>query len=216
MSYINDALKKAQEEKDSRYSRYGHIINSSVWGAAGSRRNLRITAVLIGILIILSSAGAYTYYSRHDAVGEKTAGKTAPARTPAIIRPAADTSALYQRALERQRGGNLPGAEHDYRRIMELNPSHAEALNNLGVILIMQNRNDEAWRVLSEAVRANPSYADPHYNLACLHARSGRIGESLECLAAALRLNPEVRQWAEEDRDLEGLRQIPEFKKVIE
>ncbi|HPL63490.1 MAG: tetratricopeptide repeat protein [Syntrophales bacterium] len=215
MSYINDALKKAQEEKDSRYSRYGYIINSSVWGAAGSRRNLRITAVLICTLIILSSAGAYTYYSLQDAGGEKPAGKTAAASTTQAVRPPADLSALYQRALERQRSGDFSGAEHDYRRIMELNPSHSEAFNNLGVILIMQNRNDEAFRVLAEAVRGNPFYADPHYNMACLHARSGRMSESLQCLATAVRLNPDAAKWAKDDRDLEGLRQMPEFKKVI-
>ena len=44
-------------------------------------------------------------------------------------------------------------------------PNYAEAHNNLGVALLMQNRRDEAIRCFREALRIKPDYVSPQRNL---------------------------------------------------
>ena len=56
MSYINEALKKAQRDRDSRYERFGGIIASSPAGTKKSgKRKLAIGSAIA--LIILIPAG---------------------------------------------------------------------------------------------------------------------------------------------------------------
>ncbi len=55
MSYINDALKKVQKEKDSLYQRYGNIISDPVYHRTGRGKRWMITgSVIVLILLALS------------------------------------------------------------------------------------------------------------------------------------------------------------------
>ena len=53
MSYINDALKKVQKEKDSLYQHYGNIISDPVYHRTGRGKRWMITAGVI-VLILLA------------------------------------------------------------------------------------------------------------------------------------------------------------------
>jgi hypothetical protein len=57
--------------------------------------------------------------------------------------------------------------------------------------------------------------AFPIYNLACLHAGGGRREEALALLAEALRLNPHLVEWSRKDRDLDPLREEPEYAALV-
>jgi hypothetical protein len=53
-----------------------------------------------------------------------------------------------------------------FRRALALAPAHAQALNNLGLALLSENRTAEAIEVLRTAVAASPDWAEAHWNLA--------------------------------------------------
>lgn len=57
MSYINDALRKAQQEKDSRYSRYGGVIS----GLPGPRSHKRRTLLAVAASVTLMLAALFVW-----------------------------------------------------------------------------------------------------------------------------------------------------------
>jgi tetratricopeptide (TPR) repeat protein len=50
------------------------------------------------------------------------------------------------------------------------------------------------------------------YNLACYHALAGDVDQALALLKDALRLDPTLREWSEEDADLDALRDDPRYQ----
>ncbi len=221
MSHIHDALKRAQKEKDSLYKSYGGIISES--GLAGKRRRHRYAIVFSVIFLALAVLGLLGY--NIPWIMEAKSGREA---NPAAvvqdtgIRPAAkaeqklqgrkDIESLYAEALTVQRDGFLDRAEGLYREILEIDPDYAFAANNLGVIYLTRRETASARESFERAIELKADYVDPYYNLACLYTCGGDRVKGLEYLKEALRLNNDVKNWAKDDRDLEGLRDLTEFR----
>jgi len=55
--------------------------------------------------------------------------------------------------------------EKKYREAIQLNPNSALAHNNLGVVLYLLNRYEEAEEEFREALRLKPNLDDAHDNL---------------------------------------------------
>lgn len=92
-----------------------------------------------------------------------------------------------EQALTHQQRGLLTEAEQLYRRILDAQPRHPEANHNLGVLLLEQNRTEDALRHLKAALDADPrdgqtwvSYVD-----GLIHA--GRYREAREVLSLGRR-----------------------------
>ncbi len=90
-------------------------------------------------------------------------------------------------ALAHQAGGRLKEAEQLYRKVLAARPRHPEANHNLGVLLLEQNRMQEALQHLKTALDAEPrdgqtwvSYID-----ALIHA--GQYHEARNVLATGRR-----------------------------
>ena len=128
--------------------------------------------------------------------------------------PAQDADILFQAGLRRQQAGSLEEAEALYRRAIEANPKNLNALNNLGVLFLSQRRDKEAIDIFTRLIDVKGDWADPYYNLACLYSRQGDIPKSLWYLKVALWMNKELREWAQNDSDLEPLRSKPEYQKI--
>ena len=77
-----------------------------------------------------------------------------------------------------------------YQQVLELDPNHVEALNNLGVALHAQGKIDEAMACLRRAVTLKPDYADAHSNLGNALKEQGKLDEAVACYRQALELNP--------------------------
>ncbi|RZB30265.1 MAG: hypothetical protein SRB1_02545 [Desulfobacteraceae bacterium Eth-SRB1] len=255
MSYINDALKKVQKEKDSLYRHYGNIISDPVYRRTRHGKKWMITAGVI-VLILLAlpifillryNAFSGTGNSSMDVIQEKEKDEHRTSNierpTPAVLapgrgrsnvqhspcsRPVAagrilnekekleDVKNLYSKALNYQQNGNPAMAEKVYRKILVRDPGFVMGLNNLGVICMDRKRNKEAADMFSKAIDLKADYVDPYYNLACLYSMSGNISKSLYYLKMAVSINNSVKNWAKNDKDLEGLRRSETYKKIME
>ncbi|MEX2487979.1 MAG: tetratricopeptide repeat protein [Pseudomonadales bacterium] len=71
-----------------------------------------------------------------------------------------NTNLLYVRAMMAQKFGHLDILERDLRRIIELDPDHADALNALGYTLTDQtDRHEEALALIERAIEIRPNEA---------------------------------------------------------
>ncbi|MFL5928773.1 MAG: TPR end-of-group domain-containing protein [Gaiellaceae bacterium] len=66
-----------------------------------------------------------------------------------------------------------------------------------------------------EVLATDPPFAALYYNFACAACLAGRPEEALDHLRRGLELNGELREWAKEDSDLEGLRGDSRFQALV-
>ena len=74
-------------------------------------------------------------------------------RTPAAGDPA---SQLFAEAVRHERENKLDDATRAYKRVLALKPDHAEASNNLGVVLLAQGKLSEASQCFAQALTQIP------------------------------------------------------------
>jgi tetratricopeptide (TPR) repeat protein len=89
--------------------------------------------------------------------------------------------------------GDTPTAIDAYRKAIEQrHGNYARALNNLGVLLIRQERWDEALEALSSALRQeNFRYGEASYNLGRVHAAQGNAKLAISEWTRALLSQPD-------------------------
>ncbi|MCX7701162.1 MAG: DUF6165 family protein [Gemmataceae bacterium] len=91
---------------------------------------------------------------------------------------------------QHQRAGNLPVAEEIYRRVVEVQPDHPEALYLLGTVCQRQGKLDDAAQYLLMAVSARPDYAEAHNNLGVVMVLMGRRLDAIHHFRHVVRLRP--------------------------
>jgi len=240
MSYINEALRKVQKEKESRYVAYKHIVSADGKKLEQPKRWLSIIGISIvffwaaGIIVLLywSEDKKMPVIQRISAPPMVTSAVVAehkpdnntkveltPQKTTAQVRIKQETDeskAIFAQALDRQRKGKLEGAKILYRKVVKIDQYNLQAFNNLGVIYMGEKKYKRAIMRFHDAIKIKPDYPDAHYNLACLYAQKNDVPQSLFYLKNAIEFNPEVRKWAKNDGDLKALANLPEFKKLLE
>jgi len=211
MSYIHEALQKAQKEKDAKHPKYQKLFFTP-------KRKPGIVAVRpawwISFAFILL---AFALYSWLDSSGKKT--ESNPENPGPNENPRSETVVnaedLYDKARRLHGIGRLKDARRLYQKALALDQGHFSALNNLGVIYIQEGNYSEARKSLENAVQLKPEYVDPYYNLACLYALKGELKKSLGHLKTAVSLDKSVGGWARRDTDLQNLRGEPGFEEII-
>ena len=255
MSNIDNALKKAQEEKDNLSKGYGRIAPATTRRSNTGRKAswiiipavVLISLAVIGFLLFGNSEpdGEESAIPRKNVVLEKTpalqqkkAISTGVAAVPLTdsdkkrvppspmagnadnVKRGVDTipgvDNLYRKALRYQQEGRLDKAGEGYRKVLNIEPEHLFALNNLGVIYMSQRGNKKAEVMFKRAISLKGDYANPYYNLACLYSQKGNIPGSLDYLKKAARINNDVKNWVKDDRDLRNVRESADFRKVFE
>lgn len=68
---------------------------------------------------------------------------------------------------------------------------------------------------LGALVAASPQYPMLFFNLACCESRSGRTREALDHLRQAVEMSEEFRRSAEDDPDLDPIRDEPAFRQLV-
>lgn len=96
---------------------------------------------------------------------------------------------LYARGVSHERQGNWKEAEADFRKALELNPSHPQVLNYLGYSLVEKRENlDEALELIEQAVAASPNSGYIIDSLGWALYRLGRYEEAVPHMEKAVEL----------------------------
>lgn len=229
MSYITTALKRAHKANDERYLPYRELISTRPQRRVRGKKRLILGFTLASLVLLASTAfSLIVYFGQEEAANQEGSLHMASTvhrakvdmagRQPDRLAPAnagQDTEILFQAGLRMQQSENLAEAEALYRRAVEADPKNLSALNNLGVICMAQKRDKEAIDIFTRLIDIKGDWADPYYNLACLYSRQGDAPKSIWHLRVALWMNKELKGWAKNDSDLEPLRSMPAYQKIV-
>lgn len=230
MSYINEALKKAQKNKDA-----GHIDYMRTIGKAGGterffgKRFIYIPVIIIFIFLVLLYIKIGDPFGRKPESLRKTAEavkatesskknknlpvigkKSSPVKKAAEI----DTSkaditsqkeALYKQAVSLFEKGKFQEAKGIYTKILLQYPGHINSLNDMGVLSMKQGEYKDAISYLEKAVKLKPDYVTPYYNLACAYSLLNDPDKGMDYLLKAITIDKKVKDWAREDPDLRNI-----------
>ncbi len=97
---------------------------------------------------------------------------------------------LFREGLELMANGDHPQAEDAFRRVLQLDPDHAEAHANLGLLFDGKRQFDEAEACYRRALELNPRLVQTCINLGALLATRRRDAEAEETYRRALTLVP--------------------------
>lgn len=100
----------------------------------------------------------------------------------------------FAAALAAHQAGRSAEAEAGYRAVLDREPGHPHANNNLGILLRSARRWDDAIACYRRAIVALPEDAGVRGNLGCLLSDLGRPKEGVAMLAAALALRPDYAE----------------------
>jgi len=102
-----------------------------------------------------------------------------------------ESEAWFQKSLAlEETGAPVEQVIDSYRKVLELNPSAAGALVNLGTIHYRLRHFDEAERYYRDAIAADSGYALAEFNLGNLYDEQCRTDEAFHHYKRSLSLNP--------------------------
>jgi tetratricopeptide (TPR) repeat protein len=102
-----------------------------------------------------------------------------------------DASAHYYLGAAYARANEYDLAVHEFLTVVNLQPSHAKAFNDLGVTYMAQGKQFEALLALRAATQADPSYAKAHANLGRLYLTAHSPYSAANALKQAVQLDPQ-------------------------
>ena len=227
MSYIHEALKKAQKEKDGRHHAYegvastprkklGFFSGKALWLAP-----LALVSLAFGVRLLLRSGdtGVAVVEPAKPVVGKETTVPTTAESVRPEVGPRPEKVAgpeiWYEKARTFHKQGRLQAAKRLYEKTLSIDPGRIDALNNLGVLQLQEGNYPAARTSFMEAIRIQPDYVDAHYNMACLNALGGEASQGLFHLRKAVGVDPAVKDWARSDADLDNLRGLAEFAEIV-
>lgn len=98
----------------------------------------------------------------------------------------------FSRAISRERAGDWPGAEEDFRLALRLQPNQANVLNYLGYSLVDRGENlDEALGMIQRAMELRPNDGLITDSLAWAYFQLGRYQDALDPMQKAVLLRPD-------------------------
>jgi tetratricopeptide (TPR) repeat protein len=112
-------------------------------------------------------------------------GKPSPKEKTAAAQNAVQTALGYCQA------GLFTEAVAVYRQILQTDPSHLEALINLGILCQQLGNSDAAEGWLHKATVVSPNCAEAHFNLGTVFGIQGKISEAMDSYHRALTVKPD-------------------------
>jgi protein O-GlcNAc transferase len=127
-------------------------------------------------------------------IKSKLAAKAPDAAIPTTdpaLREVRQPQSVKEQGDEHLRAGRYTDAEGFYRQVMESDAHYPAAVINLGFVVKMQGRTDEAREVLERAVRIAGDDPDSHYLLASILETTGPRDAEISHLQKAIDLRPD-------------------------
>jgi serine/threonine protein kinase/Tfp pilus assembly protein PilF len=103
-----------------------------------------------------------------------------------------------------------------YPRYLLKHPTDGRAHIHFAVRLAEAGRLDEARKQAEEAVQLNPTDPLMLYNAACFYSRMGETALAIRGLKDSIAAGYELYEWIKRDPDLDGIRDEPEYVKLME
>ena len=96
----------------------------------------------------------------------------------------------FNLAVKNHQGGKNDIALELYNQVLEIDPNHSSALNNLGVIYENLGENQKAKDCYEKAIEIKPDYVDAHNNLGSTFKYLGENLKAKSCYEKAIEINP--------------------------
>lgn len=110
-------------------------------------------------------------------------------------KPKATTADLYvilTSGMRYHHQGDLKRAKDAYRRVLNAQPKHADALHLLGVIALQTSTPDKALKYIDKAISVNAKIAEYQLNKGLALKALGRLREAEKSIKKAIKLKPEL------------------------
>jgi len=125
--------------------------------------------------------------------GKKPAVEPSAGAAPDSAAP--DVASLLREANEHFRVGRVEQAKLLFRKILETDPAHAQALYVLGGIALNDGDTALAIDLVRRAISADPNNADYHFSLATVLVSVGKPAEAIPSFEEAIRIRPDLPEW---------------------
>lgn len=103
-----------------------------------------------------------------------------------------------------------------FESVLKRDARYTEVIEILGGLYTKQGRIADGLRMDRKLVRLLPANATAHYNLACSLALVKRKADALRSLRQAVELGYRDFDWMQQDPDLEGLKNHPDFHALLD
>ncbi|HYD84655.1 MAG TPA: hypothetical protein VEA63_11395 [Opitutus sp.] len=103
-----------------------------------------------------------------------------------------------------------------FESVLKRDARYTEVIEILGGLYTKQGRIADGLRMDRKLVRLLPANPTAHYNLACSLALVKRKSDALRSLRQAVELGYRDFDWMQQDPDLEGLKNHPEFRALLD
>jgi protein O-GlcNAc transferase len=98
---------------------------------------------------------------------------------------------ILNTALKSHLEGALAEAEEAYLRFLDLDPTHAQALHNLGSIYLQRGEHEKAVPFFERAIHQHRAYPQAYNNLGNALVNQGRVRDAIPLFEKALRIKPD-------------------------
>lgn len=169
------------------------------------------------------------------------APRVSPVAPP--VRPDDQAVLVFQQAMESMQRHDYRGAADRFRGLLTAFPSERALLDRARVYLALcerelgkrpqapstpeekvtaataalnDGREDEAERLARSVLDDRPDHDLALYLLAAIHARRGDPDGALDWLIRATEISPDVRAQARHDQDFEALRDLDQFRRLVD
>ena len=96
----------------------------------------------------------------------------------------------FELAVQKYQKNDIKEAQNLYNKILEIDPNHSQALNNIAVIFTKLKDYQKAKDCFEKAIKINPNYADAHYNLGNIFKELGEYQKAKNYFEKTIEINP--------------------------
>ncbi len=164
--------------------------------------------------IILRPNNAGTYFNRASAHRAKKDFESAISDYTRFIQlELNDARGYHDRGITFSMLGDIVSALFDFRKAVELKPDSGSIRSSLIKVLKLLGHSAEAKQ--QEQITRKLIHNENEYNQACFEAICGNTDKALKLLKIGLEKRQATKEWAQQDPDLENIRNDPRFKRLV-